>query len=160
MSTTFPILDLLKNPRHWVVFGLAFGLLFYVNYYLMAHLVGERDLMCVMGAGLTPFNLFFAFAMSVMAGLLMVGFIQNTKNKATSQVKVGSTSFLGLGLGTLTSFCTLCSLPALTLFGSSVSLGFFTDYEIYFKLLSMILLVLGLYFVNKELKEGCKRCVV
>lgn len=160
MSTTFPIFGLLKNPRHWVIFGFTFGLLFYANYYLMAHLVGERDLMCVMGAGLTPFNLFFAFVMSVMAGFLVVGVVQNSKNRATSQVKVGSTSFLGLGLGTLTSFCTLCSLPALTLFGSSVSLGFITEYEVYFKLLSIVLLAVGLYLVNRELKEGCKRCVV
>lgn len=158
MSTTFPIFGLLNNSRHWVIFGITFSLLFYINYYLMANLVGERDLMCVMGAGLTPFNLFFAFIMSVMAGFLVVGVVQNSKNRATSQVKVGSTSFLGLGLGTLTSFCTLCSLPALTLFGSSVSLGFFTDYEIYFKILSMLLLGLGLHFVNKELKEGCNRC--
>lgn len=159
MNDKFPIFGLLKKPYSLALFAVVFGILFWFNYYLMVHLVGSRDMMCVMGAGFTPFNMTFAFLMSSMAGLMAVGFFENLRNRtALSRVKVGSTSVLGLTMGTLTSFCTLCSLPALSLFGSSVSLGFFTEYEIYFKVISLVLLGIGFYVVNKEVKEGCKRC--
>lgn len=132
----------------------------------MVTMPGGDNFMCEIGGGLTPGNMFFGFFMSVMAGLTVIGFIENSvvrsklsKVKLGTKFKLGSTSFLGLGLGTLTTFCTFCSLPALTLLGSSVSLSFFADYELYIKIASLVFLVLGFYFVNKELKEGCQRCV-
>lgn len=160
MQNHFPVFGLIKKPRYLVVFLLVFGVIFYGNYYLMANLPGHENSMCVMGAGLNATNITFSLLMSLMAGWIMVGLLENAKNSSKMMgVKLGSTSILGLSLGSLTTFCTFCSLPALTLFGSSLTLSFFLDYENYIKLASLVLLAFGLYFVNKQLKEGCKRCV-
>jgi len=160
MSQAFPIISLLKNPRYILVASMVFGSFFYLNYYLMANMIGEQDFMCVMGGGLTPFNITFALIISAIASLVVVGFLENQKNRSSkSSLKMGSASAVGLTLGTLTSFCTLCSLPVLTLFGLSIPITFLTDYELYFKFASFFLLIGGLYLVNRELKKGCTRCV-
>ncbi len=160
MNQAIPLVGLLKNPRYGVIAAMVFAGFFYLNYYLMANMLGEQDLMCVMGGGLTPFNITFALIISGMASLVVVGFLENQKKRSMrSRFKMGSASAIGVTLGTLTSFCTLCSLPVLTLFGLSVPLAVFTDYEIYFKVASFLLLALGMYLVNRELKKGCVRCV-
>ncbi len=163
MKNKLPILGLLDNWTYIGIFSTVFAGIFYFNYYLMANLPGERNLMCVLGAGLTRFNIIFAFLMSLLAGFVVVGFVQSLKNRSVGKgvnMKSTSTSIIGLGLGTLTTFCTFCSLPVISLFGFSVGLSFFTDYEIYFKVASIILLMGSFYYVNKELLKGCSRCVV
>lgn len=161
MSKTLPIIALLKRKAYLFAFLLIFGALFYANYYLMVNLPGHRDEMCVMGAGLNPLNMVFAFAMSALVGFVVIGFVENIKLKAkVSKAKLGSASFFGLATGMLTTFCTLCTLPVLTLFGLSIPIAFFTDYEIYFKAISLILLGLSFYFVNRALAKKCKICVL
>lgn len=163
MKNKLPILNLLDNWTHIGIFSATFISIFSFNYYLMTHLPGERDLMCVLGAGLTRFNLLFAFLMSLIAGFVVVGFVQNLKNRSVAKrldLKSGSTSLIGIFLGTLTTFCTFCSLPVISLFGFSVGLSFFTDYEVYFKIISLLLLAGSFYYVNRELLKGCSRCVV
>ncbi len=160
MTQALPIFGLLKQKRYAAIALVVFSSFFYGNYYLMANMIGNEGFMCKMGAGLTPFNIFFSLVISAMAGLVVVGFLENQKQRSSaSKLKAGSASALGLGLGTLTSFCTLCSLPALSLFGLSIPLAFFTDYELYFKLASFVLLLGGFYLVNRELRRGCERCV-
>jgi len=156
-----PIIGLLKKRGYLLLFLPIVGGLFYFNYHLMANLPGERDLMCVMGGGLTSSNILFAVIMSLLVGFVVIGFIENLRSSVKmSRVSLGSSSFFGLLFGILTTFCTLCTLPVLTLFGLSIPLAFFTDYELYFKIISLILLGLSFYFINRALSKNCKICVL
>ncbi len=156
-SPQFPIIHLLKQVKYLPVFVLVAGGLFALSYYAMAHLPGERDLMCVMGAGLTGGNIVFSAFMSVFAALIVLGIVDLVRMKAAaSSIKLGSTSMIGLVAGMLTTFCTLTTIPVISLFGVGVSLSFFTDYEIYFKLGSLFLLGMSLYLVNNQLRGQCQ----
>lgn len=160
MESKLPLISLLKKPVYLVWFLLVFGGFFYLSYYLMSHLAGERDLMCVVGGGLTFENTLFSLLMSALVGFVVIGFVHNLKMKAAmSRLTLGSTSFLGLLFGIFTTFCTLCTLPVITFFGVSIGLSFFTDFELYFKVLSLILLSLSFYLINRALAKKCSLCV-
>lgn len=153
------MIEILKNPFYfWVGSATALGL-FSFNYYLMATLPGEADFQCKIGAGLTGANLIFAFVLSLMAGGCVSGLIALLKNKFET-VSSGGSALAGLGAltGVLTTFCTLCTLPVVTLFGSSVGFGFFTDYNSYFKVSSIVLMAIALYLINRRLKHQCSVC--
>lgn len=159
MRDSFPIAGLLDQLRYTLLFWLIAGSLFYLNFLVMSDLPGEQDLMCVIGGGLTFSNLLFAGLISAMAGLVFVGFVESAFVRRGGSLKGGSSSLAGLLAGGLTTFCTLCSLPVVSLFGLSVSLGFITDYAIEFKVVSVLLLATGLYLVNRDLKKDCLHCV-
>lgn len=158
MNKGFPIVALLDQTRYNILFWLAGGSLFYANYFVMSQLPGAMDLMCIMGGGLTFPNLLFAGIISAMAALVLVGFVEAAFVRRGASLRAGSSSAFGLVAGALTTFCTLCSLPVISLFGLSLSLGFITDYAIEFKLVSLLLLGGGLYLVNRDLKKACLRC--
>ncbi len=158
MNHSLPIAGLLNQTRYNLIFWLTAGSLFALNYYLMAHLPGERNLMCVIGGGLTFPNILFAGLMSAMAGLVVVGFVETTLGRRKGSVRGGSSSLAGLIAGGLTSFCTLCSLPVISLFGFSLGLGFFTDYAWHFRAISVLLLGMGIFLVNRDLQRECLRC--
>ena len=142
----------------YVLIGFGVSLIvFNINYYLMANLPGSRDNACVMGAGLTPLNIIFSVVLSVLTGIFVVFLIKLFRKR---MAKLASTSASGIGLvvGVLTVFCTLCALPVISLFGISLSLSIFVDYNVYFKILSVVLMLGGLYLVNRQLKKGCERC--
>lgn len=155
-----PLFALLKAPRNIVIFLCVSAMVFNLNYYLMSHLAGEKDLMCVPGGNLTGPNLIFAFFMGILTGMITLGFLENFKKRHSLRFKASSTSLLGLILGTLTAFCTLCTLPVLTLFSFSIGIGFITDYEFYLKLGSLTLLIVAMHLVNQEMIKGCNRCEV
>lgn len=160
MNKSFPILDLLKKPRYLGIFMAVFAGLGYLNYYLMANLPGEKDLMCVLGGGLTASNGLFAIIMSIMAGLIVIGFLETLKHRSKGRFKLGGTATLGMGLGTLTAFCSLCTIPVISLFGISLGLSFLTDYEAYIKALSLLLLGVSLYLVNQQQRKDCGICKI
>ena len=135
--------------------GFAF-LFFYAQYLIMSRMVGYRDEMCVLGAGLTLPNILFAILISLMAGLLAVGFYETIRRRQASYKSV-SVSGLGALVGTLTVFCPICSIPILSAFG--VALGLTVKYNIWLKLVSVALMLFGMYQIDKQLKGTCERCV-
>ena len=150
-----PILKVLRSPTNvFVLVGVSL-LLFDIQYYLMMNLPGSRDFMCIMGANLTPLNIGFSIIMSFLAGLMFAALIEMYRRKQMS-VSAGSASGLGLFLGTMTVFCTACTLPVISLFGVSVSLLFFTDYEVLLKGTGIVLMIVGLWILNGQLKNECK----
>lgn len=153
----WPLLKEYKNPSMWLV-GFATGLLvFDVQYFTMANFPGTRNEMCVMGANLTPLNIVFALLLSTMIALLIIGFIQLFKKKLEQKKVLASSvsTTFGLLIGVFSSFCTLCTLPVLSLSGLSVGLEFFTEYQAVFKIISLLLLGAALLQLNKQLKDQC-----
>jgi|CXWL01.1.fsa_nt_gi hypothetical protein len=152
------IFSILKKPTPFLVM-LGFAFIFFdLQFLIMSKLPGSENEMCVMGAGLNLSNILFAIAISLMGGLFVAGFTQTfKKNKAS----YGTLSLSGIAavIGTLTVFCTACTIPVLSIFGLAIGISFFTTYNIWFKVISLALMGFGLYQLNKQLKGECDRCV-
>lgn len=152
------LIGTLRNPTLLtVMLGFAF-LFFDLQYLMMSRLPGYRDEMCVMGAGLNPSNITFAIATSLFAGLFIVGFIETLRKKQTSY-KALSLSSVGALVGSMTVFCASCTIPVLSLFGLAFGFGFFTTYNIWFKIISLTLMSIGLYQIDKQIRGNCDYCV-
>ena len=152
------LLGLLKNPVY-ALLGLGFAFLFFdIQFYIMATMPGYRDLMCVEGAGLTLENIIFAAIISLATGLFVVGFYHTLKMRASSY-RLLSLSGAGALIGSVTVFCPACALPVLSVFGFGIGLSFLTTYNLAFKILSLVLIAVGLYQVNKQVMGTCESCV-
>lgn len=147
--------NLAKPVNALVALGVAV-LVFDVNYYMMATLPGTRDLMCVIGAGLTPLNIVFSIILSVLTGTAVVAVIEAYKLRR-SKMLATSASGLGVFVGMMTVFCPLCTFPVLSIFGLSL-LPLFNTFEIWFKVVSIGLMLLSLYILEGQLKDECKIC--
>lgn len=156
-----PILKNLSNPVHALI-ALAIGLTFFsINFALMAKLPGEVDNMCVIGGGLNAGNLIFTGILSVLLGIFAAGLLALfTKTKTKKSAAITALSGTGFVIGTFTVFCAVCTIPAISLFGLSTILGFFNYYNLAIKIISIIIVSLGLFFLNRQLANHCDRCVV
>lgn len=146
------IIKNLGNPVNLFVAIGAAVLIFDINYYMMSNLLGTRDLACVVGANLTLKNVIFAGFMSVFAGIMVAG-VMELYRKRSSSLAGSSATGLALFFGTMTMFCTACSLPFISVFGLSIGLSFFTTYEIWFQVLSLGIFIFGLHLLNKQLNS-------
>lgn len=154
-----PIITHLKKTTYFLVALVVAFLFFGVNYYLMANLPGEQNKMCVIGAGLTSINIFFALLISICAGIAFSGFMALAAQKRTTRsFAISSLPGVGVVVGTFTVFCTLCTLPVISLFGFSFGFGFFTDYNVLFKAISFVFAIGGLYLLNGQLRDNCVVC--
>ena len=152
----------LKKPTYALIaLGVAL-LLFDFNYYIMVNFLGEINLTCVIGAALTKKNIVFALLTSTMTGVLISGVVRLFFERKGRQKNAGTASIgiVGTLIGFFTVFCTLCTLPVFVLFGVSIGFGFFTDFTIYFQLLSLGLLSGALFFLNRQLVGVCDFCEV
>jgi len=149
------ILKNLLNTKSLVITVSAMLVLFNISYYMMANLPGYRNNMCVIGAGLTPLNVIYSLIIAAMSGILIANLpsLFKIRSAASSSGGIGA-----MTLGGFTLFCPLCTLPAISLFGVSFSLSFFTTYDIWIKLISLMLMGWSLYLINKKL--SCDFCRV
>lgn len=148
----------LKNPTHLLIFlGVSF-IFFDLNYYFISKLPGEVDNACVIGANITPVNVGFAVILSLLAGLMVVGGIALHKQRRARMAVSSILSGFGVLVGTFTVFCTVCTLPVISLFGLSLGLGFFTSYNLTFKIISLLLMLMGMYLLEKQLEGECVTC--
>lgn len=156
MQSTFPIFFLLTKPRYFIVFLVIGGLFFYANYYVMAYFPGTNGYACLPGANLTPLNIVFSLLVSALTALAIVGMAELFyRHSAARAAGAGSASAFGALTGVLTAFCTLCTLPAISLFGLSISLIAFTEHALLFKGFSLILLALAVFSINRQLQGIC-----
>jgi hypothetical protein len=154
------ILKLIKRPTYFFVALATTILLFDVQFYMLKILPGNINQSCYPGAYFTSFNIFFAFIISALIALNLIGFIHLIHSKVTNQLAVtGPLSLIGFIFAAMTSFCTLCVIPVISLFGISISLTFFTDYIELFKLLSLTALIISTYLLNKQIQKNCSWCI-
>lgn len=154
------IFEYFTNPKYFVPAAVAAFLIFVFQFYLMLTLPGTIDFSCVEGANLTFANIIFASLTSVLSGMMIAGFaVLYGQSAARRGIQGVSLSAIGLIFGTFTVFCTVCTLPVISLFGLSIGLQFFTYHNFIFKVVSTLLLFLGMYFLNRQLKLECSRCV-
>lgn len=144
------------NPTY-IFLSLGIGvLIFDIGYLTMANLPGERNFACVEGAYLTPFNLIYMAVFGLLSGLFISGFLELYKLKAAkNQSKLVSLSGIGFVFVGLTTFCTACTLPVISVFGFSIGLSLFTTYNIYFKLAALVSMLAALFLLNRRINEKC-----
>lgn len=152
------VLKNLRNPIYLFTMLGTTVLLFDVNYYMMANLPGTRDRMCVIGAYLTPGNILFSVGLSVLTGIMVAAFVALFREKRGRLAASSTVSGVGFLLGSLTVFCTFCTIPVISLFGLSLGLSFFTTYNLAFKIISMVFMLGGIYLINKQLADECVVC--
>jgi cation transport ATPase len=147
--------SILQKPTYvFVVLGIAF-VVFDVMAYVLAKFPGEINFACTPGAYFTPGNLVYSAVFSLLFGLFVVGFYELLKHKSGPDASLLSLSGIGILFAGLTTFCTACTIPVISLFGFSVGLSFFTDYNLYFKIAAMLAMIISIYLLNKQLLKEC-----
>jgi len=151
------ILKNLGNPARLIT-AIAIAIIFFdISYLMMSKLPGGKDLMCIIGGNLTPFNIVFAIVLSLFAGIIVTGIIELFKQKK-SKLKSSSLSGFGLILGSVTIFCVPCTFAVITVFGVAISLNFLMTYDLYIKIFSLVFMIGGMYLLNKQLVGECEIC--
>jgi hypothetical protein len=152
-----PLFQALKNIRSLNIILVFTTLIFFVSLYLMATLPGEKNFSCVLGAALNKENIVFSLLMSLLTSVIIASLVSLYfyKQFHSKEISLGVTSGLGAFVGMFTVFCTFCTFPIISLFGFSFAVSWFTDYNLYFKFISFLLLLGSLYFINKQLKGNC-----
>ena len=146
--------QILSKPTYiFLILGISF-VLFDAMAYVLAKFPGEVNFACTPGAYFTVGNLIYSGFFSLMVGLFIVGFYELLKQKSGG-ASLLSLSGIGVLFAGLTTFCTACTIPVITLFGFSISLSFFTTYNLYFKIAAMFAMVISLYLLNKQLNKTC-----
>jgi uncharacterized membrane protein YdcZ (DUF606 family) len=160
MNQPTTILELYKKPQSWLITIIIAASIFYGLYLTMARLTGYENETCTIGAGLNIQNILFSSLISVFTGMMALGFLElfRRNNFSRSNLLTGSSLSVGGVLGALTVFCTLCTIPVISVFGMAISLSFFTTYNTLFKLLSLLFFVIGLGMLDKQLLKDCQRC--
>lgn len=155
-----PLHNLLRDKRYLAITFSIGAVIFSFEYYLMATLPGAKNFQCFIGGFLTPLNIAFSFSSSLLMGLMVSGIVSVVSKRRGSAAAATSLGGISAAVGILTTFCTLCTLPVLTLFGLSLGLEIFTTYNLAFKITSIALLLIGLFFLNRQLGRQCRVCVV
>lgn len=151
------VLKNLKKPTYlFVMLGVS-ALFFDLNFWMMRNLPGTKDLACVIGANFTTANIIFASILSILTGILVASIVALFAMKR-SKLVASSVTGAGFVIGTFTVFCTACTFSVISIFGMSISLIFFTTYDLAFKILSLLLLITGLWLVNRQLADDCPIC--
>lgn len=145
----------LKKPSTLSIFVLSSTAFFALQYYILSTLPGGGIDACVIGGGLNAQNLTFAALMSVGFGLILAAIPQVYALHKANAGTLGGTSFMAFFIGIFTVFCTVCTIPLISVFGISFSLAFFTDAALELQLISLILMGLSLYLMEKQLKGIC-----
>lgn len=156
-----PLFSNLKQLKYLLAAVGVAVLMFDVSYYAMSVLPGSRNNMCVMGANLTPVNILFTLVLSAMIGILVAGLVALiTQKYLKNRMALTSLSGLGFLVGTLSVICTACTLPVISLFGLTIWLDFFTRQEILFKVLSLGMMAVALFLLNRQMKNACAACAL
>ncbi len=112
---------------------------------------------CIIGGSLNFGNILFSLVLSIFTAINIRAFFKLYKLRSKSIALKASGPLAGFGfiIGFFTVFCALCTIPVISIFGLAIGLGFFTTYNIYFKVISLILMILSLYLLDKQLRSHC-----
>lgn len=160
------LLKIHTRPVHYL-YTLTLAALIFDGYYLvMTRLPSVGDVpACTIGGALTTENLLFSAFLSLITALMIAGMIRLyflRKNIEKIGGGLASSSMAGLGfiVGFFTVFCALCTIPIISVFGLAIGLGFFTTYNLTFKIISLALMLFSLILLDRQLNRACDNCKV
>lgn len=147
-----------KNPVNIFIFIAIFTIIFDLNYILTKNLPGHINNMCVNNGVITPGIMAYILILSFLTSLLLLAIIETIKHKTLKTKSMAGIT--GSAIGTLVVFCPACTIPTITIFGFAISTQFFLDYELAIRIISITLILIGLWIVNSQLKDDCKICKI
>lgn len=152
------LLSIHQKPLHYFyTFALA-ALIFDGYFLIMKKLPGVGAVpACTVGGSLTLGNIVFSVLLSILTAIMIAGLIKLYKMRSQRKNAKINSSLAGFGfiIGFFTVFCALCTIPVISLFGVAIGLGFFTTYNLLFKVISLAFMGLSLYLLNRQLSSAC-----
>lgn len=146
------------------LYTLTLGAIIFDGYYLvMKNLPSSGDVpACSVGAALTIENIIFSVALSILTALMVAGMIRLYLLRKTIKKAGLPSSVAGLGfiIGFFTVFCALCTIPVISVFGFAIGLGFFTTYNLAFKIISIVLMLFSFFLLDRQLNNACQSCKI
>lgn len=101
----------------------------------------------------TPFDIMFLIVFSLMAGAVIALHFYKSDKIKSGELKETCAISGGVILGFLTSVCPFCPILIFLLFGVSVTLMFLSPYFTAFRILSLVLLGLSLYWLVNSIRK-------
>lgn len=134
--------------------GVSF-LVFDLLFAIAVHLPGHQNNMCVPGGNIYLGNLIFFGIFAVLFSFLLVSVLYSYGDYG--RLFQGSTflSVFGGIMGVLSSFCTVCTLPLLGFLGGSSVLFLIAEYDLWLKIIAIVVLLGGMILLEKRLRDGC-----
>lgn len=115
------------------------------------------DHACVIGENLTLANVFFALIVSVLLGINTVGVYEILRNKQIeNNVTLSGLGGLGFVMWIVSTVCFACYIPIVSILGFNFSLNFLNVFEGWAQFVGIALAALGVYMVDRQIREGCK----
>jgi len=158
---TLPIIENMKHIKHQNIAMIVAVLFFVGSIHMMRSLPGTAEGMCVMGANFTPLNVVFSAILAGIIGVIVAGVSQVYHYKAAKAgVAITSISGIATAFGVMTMFCTMCTLPIISIFGVSIGLSAFVYYNTAFKVGSLVLMLISALMINHQLEHKGEKCLV
>lgn len=146
---------LLTQPTYALTTIGSSVLFFDVYFLLMRNLPGSANHQCIPGGNLTAGNLVFAAFISICSGVIIAAliFLFNERRRAMGTALFSSGT--GLIVGSLSVFCTACTLPIIGFFGASTFFIFIAEHSDILKAISVVLMAFAVYRVAQLLNKSC-----
>lgn len=150
------VLNLLKT-RKYIIQGILFLITFLFIFFMVDYLnMSYKEMTIRYGTYLVVINILLNIIMSFLSALMM------NLSTAMVQVKVGTGKGANLGFfsvlfGILTYGCTSCVIAFLAVIGISFSVTVLPLAGLPYKLISLLLILIGMWWIIREIKNGtCK----
>lgn len=147
---------LLIKTKKLVIQGLLFFIAFMVIYFVVDRLNMTYPLMIeTYGLYLVIINIFLNIVMSFLSALLMSLSTAMVKLKGT-EGKASNFGFFSVLFGILTYGCTSCVIAFFASVGIAFSVIALPLAGLPYKFISLILILIGLFWIRKEIDKPCK----
>ena len=141
----------LKEKRYklqvLLFFVITLAIYFTLDYLNMSY----SEMLNTYGISLVILNIVLNIVMSFLSSLLIVSSELLIKGS-----KVGNLGFFAIIFGMFTYGCTTCMIALLANFGIMFSVFALPFAGLPYKLISLALIVLGVYITTRQMKKGCK----
>lgn len=112
---------------------------------------------CVTGENLTLPNVFFALSISILLSMNCIGLYVIFRNEQVkNNVTLSSLGGVGFLMWLISTVCFACYLPIISILGFNFSLNFLNFFEGWAQFLGIGLAGLGVYMVDRQIREGCR----
>lgn len=144
----------LQKTKRFIIQNIIFFLLFIVIYLVVDYLnMGYQEMADTYGLTLVITNIFLNIIMSFLSALLM-NLSQAMVQLKGKEGKAQSFGFFSVLFGILTYGCTSCVIAFFASIGIAFSVAVLPLAGLPYKLISLILIMIGLIWIRHELNRG------
>lgn len=144
----------LQKTKRFIIQNIIFFLLFIVIYVVVDYLnMGYQEMADTYGLTLVITNIFLNIIMSFLSALLM-NLSQAMVQLKGKEGKAQSFGFFSVLFGILTYGCTSCVIAFFASIGIAFSVAVLPLAGLPYKLISLILIMIGLIWIRHELNRG------